>query len=117
MAATAPASTSRPSDDDAPAVDPPRTAATARPGVARSTGAGDVPSYEDAAGTPGANLPDLKLDLHAYAANPADRFVFLNMLKLKEGESTPSGVRVESITPEGAILSWQGSKFLLRSNQ
>ena len=75
---------------------------------------GDVPTYDQAASAPGANLPELKLDLHAYAANPSDRFVFLNMVKLKEGQSSPAGVRVEAITPDGAVLSWQGSKFFLQ---
>jgi general secretion pathway protein B len=95
--------------DDAPAVEP-------APGPAAANGAnsGDVPTYDQAASAPGANLPELKLDLHAYATNPADRFVFLNMTKLKEGQSSPAGVRVEAITPDGAILSWQGSRFFLQ---
>jgi general secretion pathway protein B len=94
--------------DDAPAVEPPPRAPTI------GMGPGDVPTYQQAATAPGANLPDLKLDLHAYASNPSDRFVFLNMLRLKEGQSTPAGVRVESITPDGAILSWHGTKFFLQ---
>jgi general secretion pathway protein B len=105
----------RQTDDDAPAVDP-RAAGTANQGGSvreSGTGNGDVPSYEQAATAPGANLPQLKLDLHAYAANPADRFIFLNSVKLMEGQTSPQGVLVESITPDGAILSWQGSRFLL----
>ncbi len=94
-------------DDDAPAVEPSRGAAAAANG--------DVPTYEQAASAPGANLPELKLDLHAYASNPADRFVFLNMLNLKEGQTSPAGVRVETITPDGAILSWRGTRFFLHS--
>jgi general secretion pathway protein B len=93
--------------DDAPAVE-------SAPAAANGANSGDVPTYDQAASAPGANLPELKLDLHAYAANPADRFVFLNMAKLKEGQSSPAGVRVESITPDGAILSWQGSRFFLQ---
>ena len=96
--------------DDAPAIEPPGGHGTANPNAS----SGEVPSYAQAASVPGANLPELKLDLHAYAANPADRFVFLNMTKLMEGQSTPAGVRVESITPDGAILSWQGSRFFLQ---
>jgi general secretion pathway protein B len=95
--------------DDTPAVEP----APASP-VATGANSGDVPTYDQAASAPGANLPELKLDLHAYAANREDRFVFLNMVKLKEGQTSPAGVRVESITPDGAILSWQGSRFFLQ---
>ena len=97
----------RQADDDAPAVDPPRGGAVPP--------SGDLPTYEQAAGAAGANLPDLKLDLHSYSSNPADRFVFLNMLNLKEGQTSPAGVRVESITPDGAILSWHGTRFFLHS--
>ncbi|HTY92317.1 MAG TPA: general secretion pathway protein GspB [Steroidobacteraceae bacterium] len=99
----------RQADDDAPAVESARTSA-ARTSAAST----DLPTYEQASSAPGANLPELRLDLHAYASNPANRFVFLNMVKLKEGQSSPAGVRVESITPDGAILSWQGSRFFLQ---
>ena len=93
------------SDDDTPAVDP---------GHALPASA-DVPTYDQVASAPGANLPELKLDLHAYATNPADRFVFLSNVNLKEGQSSPAGVRVETITPDGAILSWHGTRFFLHS--
>ncbi|HEY1899005.1 MAG TPA: general secretion pathway protein GspB [Steroidobacteraceae bacterium] len=108
----------RQSDDDAPAVDQSRSPAGAgnRDGGVEAPGgtSGELPSYQQAAAVPGANLPELSLDLHAYASNPADRFIFLNMVKLKEGQTSPQGVRVESITPDGAVLSWKGSKFLLQ---
>jgi general secretion pathway protein B len=106
-------------DDDTPAAEPPRAlpGATGQNGVSRGSGADtvDIPTYEQAASVPGADLPQLKLDLHAYASAPSDRFVFLNMLNLKEGQTSPAGVRVESITPDGAILSWRGTKFFLHS--
>jgi general secretion pathway protein B len=72
-----------------------------------------VPLYQDAAATAGVQLPQLRLDLHVFATRPEDRFVMINMHKLREGDSTPEGVRVDSITPEGAVLSYNGSKFLL----
>jgi hypothetical protein len=42
--------------------------------------------------------------------------VFINMRKLKEGESLPEGVRVEQITPTGAQLSYRGQRFTLDGN-
>jgi general secretion pathway protein B len=102
--------TARPSDDDAPAVEPsPRADVQATGG-----NSGELPTYQQAATAPGANVPELALNLHSYSTNPADRFIFLNMTKLREGQASPQGVRVETITPDGAILSWQGSKFLLQ---
>jgi general secretion pathway protein B len=82
--------------------------------VKRGTAEG-VPLYQDAAVVPGTHIPPLRLDLHVYAGRPEERFVMINMKKLREGDTLPEGVRVESITPEGAILSYSGSRFLLPS--
>src|SRR5205807_2150194 len=72
--------------------------------VRRATADG-VPLYQDAAATAGASIPQLRLDLHVFAQRPQDRFVMINMHKLREGDSLPEGVHVDSITPEGAVLS------------
>jgi general secretion pathway protein B len=97
--------------DYAPATEPPPPGPTDGH-VRRGTVAG-VPLYQDAAATPGVDLPQLRLDLHVYAAHPQDRFVMINMHKLHEGDSLPEGVRVENITPEGAVMSYNGSRFML----
>ncbi len=82
--------------------------------VKRGTAEG-VPLYQDAAVVPGTHIPPLRLDLHVYAGRPEERFVMINMKKLREGDTLPEGVRVESIIPEGVILSYSGSRFLLPS--
>lgn len=96
-------------DDYAPATDPqPQPFGNH---VSRGTVSG-VPLYADVASTN--HLPTLRLDLHVYAANPQERFVMINMHKLHEGDALPTeGVRVESITPYGAVLSHDGTKFVL----
>jgi general secretion pathway protein B len=66
-----------------------------------------------ARGTP---LPELRLDLHVYDSDPAARFVFINMRKLREGDSLPDGVRVEEITPRGARLTFRGTQFTIDGN-
>ena len=48
--------------------------------------------YQDLAVTAGADLPQLRLDLHVYAAKPQDRFALINMRKMHEGDS-PAGRR------------------------
>jgi general secretion pathway protein B len=98
-------------DDYAPATDAPAPGAFGNH-VTRGTSSG-VPLYQDAALAAGTHLPELRLDLHVFAAKPQDRFVMINMHKLHEGDSLPEGVRVESITPEGAVMSKDGSRFLL----
>jgi general secretion pathway protein B len=98
-------------DDYAPATDPTPTAPFGNH-VSKNTSSG-VPLYQDAALAPGAHLPELRLDLHVFAAKPQERFIMINMHKLHEGDSLPEGVHVDSITPEGAVLSKDGTRFLL----
>lgn len=76
---------------------------------------GDLPSRDEVLAQ-GSQLPDLRLDLHVYAVNPAERFVFINMRKLREGESLPEGVRVDEITSTGVELSYRGKQFALAGN-
>ncbi|MCB1624709.1 MAG: general secretion pathway protein GspB [Pseudomonadales bacterium] len=94
--------------DYAPAVSP---AVAAR----NNRSAGGIPTRDEVVTSGQASIPDLRLDLHVYASNPAERFVFINMRKLREGEALPDGVRVESITPTGAVLSFRGTRFQLAS--
>jgi general secretion pathway protein B len=98
-------------DDYAPATD----AGPAAPfgnHVSKATASG-LPLYQDAALAPGAHIPELRLDLHVFAAKPQERFVMINMHKLHEGDNLPEGVHVESITQDGAVLSKDGQRFFL----
>jgi len=58
-------------------------------------------------------LPDLHLDIHVYSDVPKDRFVFINMNKFREGQKLDEGPVVQSITPDGVVLKYQGTSFLL----
>jgi general secretion pathway protein B len=93
--------------DYRPAITPAQAGA-----IAAARRNGELPSRDEvlAQGNP---LPELRLDMHVYADLPADRFVFLNMRKLREGESTPEGVRVDEITRNGVELSYRGRQFAL----
>jgi len=59
------------------------------------------------------NLPDMHLDIHVYSGEPADRFVFVNMSKYKENARLTEGPVVAEITPDGVVLDYQGTMFLL----
>jgi len=58
-------------------------------------------------------LTDLHLDIHVYSDVPAERFVFINMSKLREGSQLDEGPTVTEITLDGVILEHQGTTFLL----
>lgn len=58
-------------------------------------------------------LPELHLDVHVYATNPAERFVYINLRKYHEGSKLQEGPTVERIRRDGVVLSYQGVRFLL----
>jgi general secretion pathway protein B len=58
-------------------------------------------------------LPELHVDLHVYADDPAERFVFINMAKHRENSRLDEGPVVAEITTDGVVLEYQGRKFLL----
>jgi general secretion pathway protein B len=64
------------------------------------------------AGVP-AGLPELSVDLHVFAADPAKRAVFINGRRYTQGAQIAEGPVVEEITREGAVLSWRGRRFSL----
>jgi general secretion pathway protein B len=61
----------------------------------------------------GISLPTLRLELHAYAQRPADRFVFINGTKYTEGATLAEGPRLVRIAPNGAVLVYLNRRFLL----
>jgi general secretion pathway protein B len=58
-------------------------------------------------------LPDLHVDIHVFSEAAGDRFVFINMAKYNEGSRLSEGPLVEEITPNGVVLSMNGTTFLL----
>jgi hypothetical protein len=55
----------------------------------------------------------MHLDIHVYSSESEDRFVFVNMSKYKERATLDEGPVVREITPDGVILEYLGTKFLL----
>lgn len=77
--------------------------------VQETNNASNLHTYAELGGA----LPELRLDLHVYAANPAERYAFINMHKVREGDTTAEGVQVKEITREGVVLAYRGTEFLL----
>ena len=63
--------------------------------------------------TAAGGVPALNLDLHVYSTRPTERMVFVNSRKYREGDTLQEGPVVQTITPDGAILEFRGSRFLL----
>lgn len=71
-----------------------------------------LPTVRDLAAS-GTNVPEMHLDIHVHSANPAERFVFVNMRKYVEGQALAEGPAIERITSDGVILNHRGMRFLL----
>jgi hypothetical protein len=92
-----------------PSVPMPQPGAIGRPGRA-----GTAPP----AGEPPQSVPEqiakMKLQMVVYSEVPTQRLIFIDNQKYVEGSSIDGKVIVESITPEGAVLNYQGKRFPLR---
>ena len=58
-------------------------------------------------------LPPLKLSMHVYADEAAQRFVILDGKRLREGDHAGDGIVVEAIRRDGLVLSVHGRRLLL----
>ena len=72
-----------------------------------------APAQQGAASGVPSGLPELSVDLHVFAADPAKRAVFINGRRYTQGATIAEGPVVEEITREGATLSWRGRRFTL----
>jgi general secretion pathway protein B len=73
----------------------------------------NLPSVSELNLTGAQALPELHLDVHVYATNSTERFVFINMRKYHEGATLQEGPTIERIRRDGVILNYQGLRFLL----
>ena len=87
----------------------PQPSVERQPSVATAS---SLPTNADLAAQ-GITLPDMNLDIHVFSGNQAERFVFINSTKYREGDRLRDGPRVEEITAAGVILNHQGISFLL----
>ena len=101
----------------AEAAPPPASAPATAPANATTTSEATnplaLPTAQEVIANGSLTLPTLHVDVHVYSDSPADRFVFINMTKHKEGSVLAEGPRVQRITPEGVVLSQNGVTFLL----
>ena len=59
-------------------------------------------------------MKEMNISILFYAENPSDRMVFINGRKYVEGEYIDERFLLERITPDGAVLSYQGGQAILK---
>ena len=90
---------------------PPAAPAEARPQPQYTLAA--LPTADELRANGQVQLPSLHLDIHVYSTRPEERFVFINMVRHREKSRLAEGPVVQEITPEGVILDYSGTRFLL----
>lgn len=58
-------------------------------------------------------LPELDLQLHYYTADENRRLVRLNGINLRQGDALGDGLTVAEIRPDGVVLDYRGTRFVL----
>ncbi|HET7570178.1 MAG TPA: general secretion pathway protein GspB [Gammaproteobacteria bacterium] len=116
LGATAPAAatTPAPAHESAPTQTAAASTAAVKPSVA---GPDDAPPLETLPQSVQHQLPELQMEIHVYAPDPAKRFVMINMHRYVEGDTLADGPKVVSITPDGVVLRYRGQTFLLPVRQ
>ncbi len=110
----------------APPPPPPPAAAASTPPTMQASGSGevksdvpknDVPFYYELPFGIRKALPPLRLSMHVYAGDPAQRFVVLNDSRLTEGDKTADDVTLREVRKDGAVLEFQGQRFFYPRSQ
>ena len=89
----------------APTPDAPTLAVEPKPGLAAPIVPPPAKSAETA---------KLRLEVLSYSSVPAERLVFINGRRYREGDALESGAKIEEIREDGVVLSDQGRRFTLR---
>lgn len=81
------------------------------PAVAREPGADRTPLIWELAYAQRREIPELKVTMHVFASDPAQRFVIINGTRHGEGDEIEN-LRLEAISADGIVFSIQGQRFL-----
>ena len=80
------------------------------PGRSRRIG---IPYLRDLPLSFQSRIPRLRITMFAYSRNPAERFVIIDMKKLRVGDQLPGGALLMEIQAENLLLELDGQQFLL----
>jgi hypothetical protein len=93
------------------ALTPPRPAAVPPPAELSTPPRSPLPAAPSGGDD---ELSKLKLTVHVWADKPGERLVFINGRKYVQGDRIENKAVLEEITQEGALVSYQGRRSLLR---
>lgn len=71
----------------------------------------EVPKWHELAPEVRDAVPSLVVSMLIYSQSHQDRWININGSKKREGEEISPGLKLEQITPDGAIFSYRGQRF------
>lgn len=105
-------SSALPLDGAPPSGQPAAVGSKRRPGlVSDSASQKGVARFQDLPAQIRNELPNLSFSMLIYSKNPAERVARVNGQVVHEGEDITAGLKLEQITPDGAILEFRGYRF------
>lgn len=63
------------------------------------------------------NIPAMSIDMLIFSEKPNQRFAFVNMRKVREGELIAKGIILEEIKPNELLFSFRNEKFRLAARR
>jgi len=82
-----------------------------RPSSQDTAGGGKIVEVSELPLSVSQRLPDLTISGHFYDSRPSSRVVTVGGRMLHEGAAAAPGVKLEKITPDGAVFSCEGYRF------
>jgi len=70
-----------------------------------------LPEWNDLAPQIRDSIPGLSFSMLIYSKKPDQRWININGSKRREGDEISAGLKLEEITPDGAIFSYLGTRF------
>ncbi len=101
---------------------PPQAAAAPTPSPAAPTASASTTPAPSGSGVPTLNelpfatrrtLPSLNLTMHLYSADPDRRLVLINGVQARDGDELEGGIQIRSIRPDGVVIVFENTEFLL----
>jgi len=71
----------------------------------------EIPLFKDLPYDFRSSVPKMTINVFMYDAKPEDRFVVLNMIKYKAGQTTKDSVEIKEIRADGVVASFGGRVF------
>jgi general secretion pathway protein B len=97
----------------APTLAPPDAVAASTAVPAPASAAGTVPMVYELPLPMRQALPPIKLTMHVYAADPAQRFVIVDGKRVNPGGPIDNDLNLIDILPDGVVLEFRGQRFML----